>query len=74
MRSQIQGVVLTFLLLTSLAFGQNQLKFTSVNATVEGAIQLHWASNTNDYYEIDYADSIIDTDVCDPVEKSCSGP
>jgi hypothetical protein len=37
------------------------LKFTGVNATAEGAIQLHWASNPNEYYEIDYADSIIDT-------------
>jgi hypothetical protein len=40
---------------------QNVLQFTSVNATPENSIQLHWASNTNEVYEIDYADSLIDT-------------
>jgi|SRR5665213_157858 len=42
-------------------FAQNTLQFTSVNATPEKAIQLHWASNTNEVYEIDYATSLIDT-------------
>jgi hypothetical protein len=42
-------------------FCQNTLQFTGVNATPEKAIQLHWASNTNEVYEIDYADSLIDT-------------
>jgi len=40
---------------------QNVLQFTSVNATPENAIQLHWASNPTEVYEIDYADSLIDT-------------
>ena len=37
---------------------QNALVFTGVNATVENAIQLHWASNTNEVYEVDYADAL----------------
>ena len=40
---------------------QNTLQFTGVSATSEKAIQLHWASNTNELYEIDYATSLIDT-------------
>jgi hypothetical protein len=40
---------------------QSTLQFTSVNATPEKAIQLHWGSNSNEVYEIDYADSLIDT-------------
>jgi Family of unknown function (DUF6345)/FlgD Ig-like domain/Bacterial Ig domain len=42
-------------------FCQTNLQFTSVSATVEGAIQLHWASQSNHVYEIDEADSLIDT-------------
>ncbi len=40
---------------------QTNLQFTSVNVTPEKAIQLHWVSNTNEVYEIDYADALIDT-------------
>jgi hypothetical protein len=40
---------------------QTNLQFTSVNATPENAIQLHWASNTNELYQIQYADALIDT-------------
>ncbi|MGH7989706.1 MAG: hypothetical protein ACREDS_05855, partial [Limisphaerales bacterium] len=43
------------------SFGQNTLQFTGVNATPEKAIQLHWASNTNEIYEIDETDSLIGT-------------
>ncbi len=43
---------------TNQTFGQNTLKFTSVNATPEKAIQLHWASNTNEVYEIDETDAL----------------
>lgn len=39
-------------------FAQNALQFTGVNATSENAIQLHWASNTNEIYEIDEADQL----------------
>jgi len=45
-----------------LANAQNTLQFTSVNATSENAIQLHWASNTNEVYEIDYADQLAGND------------
>lgn len=40
---------------------QNTLQFTSVNATPENAMQLHWQGNSNEIYEIDYATSLIDT-------------
>lgn len=40
---------------------QTNLQFTSINATPEHAIQLHWTSNSNAIYEIDYADSLTDT-------------
>jgi hypothetical protein len=43
------------------AHGQNILQFTGVKATSENAILLSWASNSNEVYEIDYADSLIDT-------------
>lgn len=42
-------------------FAQNTLQFTGVNATPEKTIQLHWASNTNEVYEIDEADALVDT-------------
>ena len=37
------------------------LQFTGASATPEHAIQLHWASNSNELYQIQYADSLIDT-------------
>jgi hypothetical protein len=40
------------------SFGQNNLQFTGVKATSEKAIQLYWASNTNEVYEVDYADQL----------------
>ena len=63
MKKIIQGTVIITSLFTGLTFAQNQLKFTGVNATVEGGIQLHWASNPNEVYEIDYADSLLDTNL-----------
>lgn len=39
-------------------FAQNTLQFTGVSATSEKAIQLHWASNSNEVYEIDEADAL----------------
>lgn len=41
-----------------LANAQNTLQFTSANTTSENAIQLHWASNTNEVYRIEYADQL----------------
>ncbi len=43
-------------------FCQNTLQFTAVNVTQERAIQLHWASNSNEVYEIDYADQLAGND------------
>jgi len=45
------------------ASGQNTLRFTGINVTPEGAIQLHWAGNSNEIYEIDEADALIDTNI-----------
>jgi len=59
-----QGKIMVSALVLALAtnaFAQNNLQFTGVNATPEKAIQLHWASNTNELYQIQYADSLIDT-------------
>jgi hypothetical protein len=61
---KIKQVGLLFGILVAFAghsFCQNTLRFTSVNVTPEKAIQLHWASNTNEVYEIDEADALIDT-------------
>ena len=52
------GALSLGLLLTQSTFGQTNLHFTAVVATPERAIQLHWASNTNEIYEIDYADQL----------------
>ena len=44
--------------LSGVVNAQNALQFTGVKATVENAILLYWASNTNEVYEIDYADQL----------------
>ena|SRR5665213_532932 len=41
--------------------GQTNLNFTSISSTLEGAIQLTWNSTSNEVYEIDEADSLLDT-------------
>ena len=41
--------------------GQNTIQFTSIKPTAENAMILSWQSNSNEIYEIDYADSLIDT-------------
>jgi hypothetical protein len=43
------------------AFCQTNLVFTEVNATDEGNIRMTWSSVSNEVYEIDAADSLIDT-------------
>jgi hypothetical protein len=45
-------------LLCSVTHAQNAIQFTAARATVENAILLYWASNTNEVYEIDYADQL----------------
>jgi hypothetical protein len=49
------------LCLTSKLEAQTNLQFTGINVTDEGAIQLHWTSQSNELYEIDEADALIDT-------------
>ena len=51
------GSVLVWALATT-TFAQTDLQFTGVKTTPENAIQLFWASNTNEVYEIDYADQL----------------
>jgi hypothetical protein len=43
------------------AFGQSAPQFTAVRVTDEGAIHLEWASQSNHVYQIQSADSLIDT-------------
>lgn len=50
------------LLFAQSSSGQASLQFTGVNTTSENAIQLHWASITNEIYEIDYADQLAGND------------
>ena len=56
------AVLMALAALASFANAQNALQFTGVKATVENAIQLYWASNTNEVYEIDYADQLNGND------------
>ena len=57
------GAVAFVLLLTPAVhtFGQNALQFTATKATDEGAIHLEWASQSNHVYQIQCADTLIDT-------------
>lgn len=61
-KTGILGILIAILtlgiLFTQPVLSQNALQFTSVNATSEGAIQLHWASDSNEVYEIDYANAL----------------
>ena len=63
-KTGILGILIALLslgiLFTQPALGQSAPQFTSTKATAEGAIQLHWASQPNEVYEIDYADTLID--------------
>jgi hypothetical protein len=63
MKTITQGalVALAVVLSTDLLFGQTNLNFNSVGVTSEGAILLSWNSTTNEVYEIDYANELVDT-------------
>ena len=45
---------------TRQSFSQTNLNFNGVSATEEGAIRLSWNSASNEVYEIDYADGLVD--------------
>ena len=62
MRTIRQGVFAVMAMLAAgPAFGVTNLNFNAISSTSEGAIRLSWNSTTNEVYEIDYADSLIDT-------------
>jgi hypothetical protein len=62
----VQKVIMASALVLALTvnvFAQidTNLQFTSTHATVERAVQMYWASQSNHIYQIQYADSLIDT-------------
>lgn len=62
MRTTQGAVVAILLCLAPLAHGQsNTLQFTAAKVTDEGAIHLEWASQSNHVYQIQCADTLIDT-------------
>lgn len=66
----IKGTIPTFAVIAIAAIislgsvsvlAQTDLNFNGISANVEGAIRLSWNSQSNEIYEIDEADSLIDT-------------
>lgn len=59
----LAGVVASAIVLSGPTSGlaQTDLNFNGISANVEGAIRLSWNSQSNEIYEIDEADSLIDT-------------
>ena len=56
------SVIITALAVAvSFTYAQTNLNFNNASATVEGAIRLSWNGTPNEYYEVDYADSLADT-------------
>ena len=61
MKTIKQGAIaLAAILMSGPAFGLTNLNFNAVSATSEGAIRLSWNSTSNEVYEIDYADQMVD--------------
>jgi hypothetical protein len=52
------GIVLASL---GQSFGQTNLQFTAIAQTDEGAIRLAWASQSNHVYQVQCADTLLDT-------------
>jgi hypothetical protein len=52
------GAFLAGIFFATSIFGQTNLNFNGISATVEGAIQLSWNSTPNEIYEIDEADAL----------------
>jgi len=55
------ALLIAAVLLSVPAIGQTNLNFNNVAVTTEGAIRLSWNSASNEYYRVDYADSLVDT-------------
>ena len=53
--------VLAVLLVCWVANAQNTPEFTGISATDEGSMRLTWASVSNEVYEVDETDALIDT-------------
>jgi hypothetical protein len=56
-----QGKIMVSALVLALAtnaFAQTNLQFTGINATVENAIQMYWASQSNHIYQVQYANAL----------------
>jgi hypothetical protein len=61
-----KGVAASLAVLFSVgAHAQTNLNFNNIAVTSEGAIRLSWNSTSNEVYEIDYADSLMDTNTGD---------
>lgn len=54
----LSTIIALAVLLASSTNAQSVLRFTSVNATDEKAIQLHWASTNSEIYQIQYANAL----------------
>ena len=63
MKSILKGILLIALLLLPFtrANAQSPISITDIRATEEGAIRLHWQSDAKAIYDIQYADTLIDT-------------
>jgi hypothetical protein len=63
MKTIKSAVILVGLVLASLGqcLGQTNLQFTGISVTGEGAMHLAWSSVSNELYEVDEADALIDT-------------
>src|SRR5271163_3905222 len=62
----IKSAALLFgILIASLgqSFGQTNLQFTGISVSDEGNMHLAWSSVSNEVYEIDEADSVIDESI-----------
>lgn len=63
MKTIKSAALLVGLVLASLGqcLGQTNLQFTGISVTDEGAMHLAWSSVSNELYEVDEADALIDT-------------
>ena len=60
-RQKIIGATALLFALAIQTNGQNALQFTAIRVPDEGAIHLEWASQSNHVYQVQCADTLIDT-------------
>lgn len=65
------GLVVAFALALTLHSNvrAQELRFTDVRATEERAVQIHWQSETNTVYRVEYADELLDVSLGGPAWK-----